>query len=169
MALEHGHSIAAGESAAGAVIRQGEPMARKRTTGSATKRTGRKAKQDVLPIKDGDASHPVPTAWRGPLRDVVNAFARADYALSREIPSVAPVSKRLAKQIPDALAGYGETLAELPDKTWRTSVAQWTGDHWEVLVDLWTVESGPSDLVLHADVFEAKDGFRIKLHLVYVP
>lgn len=43
------------------------------------------------------------------------------------------------------------------------------GTHWEVLVDLWTVESGASDLVLHAHVLEVKEGFRIELHLVYVP
>jgi hypothetical protein len=41
--------------------------------------------------------------------------------------------------------------------------------HWEVLVDLWTVESGPSDMVLHADVFEVENGFRIEIHAVYVP
>lgn len=144
-------------------------MAAKRKNGSVGKRTGRKTEPDVLPIKDEDRSHPVPTAWRAPLRDVVNAFARGDYALARGIPSVAPVSKALAKQVPAALAGYGETLANLPDQTWRTSVAQWMGTHWEVLVDLWTVESGASDLVLDARVFEAKQGFRIQLHLVYVP
>jgi len=62
-----------------------------------------------------------------------------------------------------------ETLAELPDETWATSVSQWMGTHWEVLVDLWTVESGKSDLVLDARVFEQETGFRIEIHSVYVP
>jgi hypothetical protein len=56
-----------------------------------------------------------------------------------------------------------------PDDTWATSVSQWIDPHWEVLVDLWTVESGPSDMVLHADVFEVENGFRIEIHAVYVP
>jgi len=43
------------------------------------------------------------------------------------------------------------------------------GTHWEVLVDLWTVESGKSDLVLDARVFEQETGFRIEIHSVYVP
>jgi hypothetical protein len=67
------------------------------------------------------------------------------------------------------VADYGETLCDLPAETWTTSVAQWTGIHWDVLVDLWTVESERSDMVLHAFVSEVKNGFRIKIHLVYVP
>jgi hypothetical protein len=41
--------------------------------------------------------------------------------------------------------------------------------HWDVLVDLWTVESGCSDMVLHAHVFEAGKSFRVEVYLVYVP
>jgi hypothetical protein len=94
---------------------------------------------------------------------------RGDYALAAGIGSVARVSKTSASQIRAYIAEYGETLVELPDATWRTSVAQWMGSFWEMLVDLWTAESGASDMVLHTQVFEARDGFRIKVHAVYVP
>ena len=45
-------------------------------------------------------------------------------------------------------------------------MSQWMEGFWEILVDLWTAESGASDMVLHAEVFEAKDGFRFKVHAV---
>lgn len=121
------------------------------------------------PVKDENASHPIATAWRPTLREVVKAFVRGDYALAEPIDFVAPVSKSSATQIRGYIADYGETLVELQDETWTTSVAQWMGGFWEILVDLWTTESGRSDMVLHSQVFEARGGFRIKVHAVYVP
>jgi hypothetical protein len=125
--------------------------------------------QDQAPVKDENASHPVASAWRAALRAVVQAFVQGDYTLARGIPSVEPVVSATAKRIRGYIASYGETLADLPDDTWRTSVSQWMGDHWEVLVDLWTRESGASDLVLSARVFETHEGFRIEVDSVYVP
>ena len=60
-------------------------------------------------------------------------------------------------------------LVQGRDDTWSTSVAQWMGNHWVVLVDLWTVESGKSDLVLSARAFEGEDGFRFEIDSVHVP
>jgi hypothetical protein len=103
------------------------------------------------------------------LRKIVDAFVRGDFALKKRIPLVAPVPPATARQMKKYVAEYGETLRALPDDTWSTSVAQWMGTRWEVLVDLWTVESGRSDMVLHVFVSEVKTGFRIEIHLVYVP
>jgi hypothetical protein len=119
-------------------------------------------------IKDEEA-HPVASAWRPTFRKIVRALVRGDYGLKQSIPSVAKVSARTAQQMKRYVADYGETLCDLPEKTWTTSVAQWTGSHWDVLVDLWTAESGRSDMVLHAFVSESKSGYQIKIHLVYVP
>lgn len=66
-------------------------------------------------------------------------------------------------------ADYGETLIELPDDAWNTSVSQWMGDHWQVLVDLWTVELGASDVVMNVRVFEIDGGFRAEIDSVHVP
>jgi len=41
--------------------------------------------------------------------------------------------------------------------------------YWDVVVDLWTAESGCSDLALFVRVFEEKDGFRMEIHSVHVP
>jgi hypothetical protein len=103
------------------------------------------------------------------LREVVSALAEGDYALRRGISSIVQVSARVADQIRAYLADFGETLVELPDETWRTSVSQWMGTYWEVLVDLWTAESGPSDLVLGVRVHEHEGGVRIEIDSVRVP
>ena len=43
------------------------------------------------------------------------------------------------------------------------------GSYWEVLVDLHTLESGCSDMVLHGRMCEREGGLRFEVHLVYVP
>ena len=121
-------------------------------------------------MKDPDQQHPIAEAWRPTVRQIARALAEGDHTLSRGIPSVAPPRESTAGQMRSYLSQYGETLAaELPDQSWDTSVALWMNGYWEVLVDLWTVESGRSDLVLHLRVFEAGKGFRFELHGVYVP
>ena len=120
-------------------------------------------------MKDKDAAHPIASAWRPTFREIVKALARGDYALCNGIRFVAPVDERTASQMRAYIADYGETLADLPDETWQSSVAQWQRSCWEVLVDLWTVESSRSDLVLAARVFETDDGFKIEIDSVHVP
>ncbi|MCX4239120.1 DUF7668 domain-containing protein [Paraliomyxa miuraensis] len=120
-------------------------------------------------VKDEDAAHPIAGAWRPTLSEIVRSFVAGDYALSQRPASVAPIRTAVTDQIRDYIADYGETLVELPENTWGTSIAQWMGTHWEVLVDLWTAESGESDLVLSVRVFETKDGFRIEVDSIHVP
>ncbi|WP_425509679.1 DUF7668 domain-containing protein [Xanthomonas euroxanthea] len=108
----------------------------------------------------------VPNHWRQVFRDVVAAFATADYRLGG-IPGVEPISSQTATQIQRSIHSYGATLTALPDETWGSSVCIWTGSNWDVLVDLWTQEEGRGDLVLHAQVTDA--AFSVKVHLVYVP
>lgn len=119
-------------------------------------------------IKDELAAHPVPTAWRHVFEQVVHAFVRGNYAI-HTIPSVAPIDAATPSQIRNYIAEYGETLTDLPESTWATSVSQWMLSHWEVLVDLSTVQSGTSDLVLAARVHETADGFVITVDSVHVP
>ena len=121
------------------------------------------------PVKDEDAAHPIARGWRQTLRDIVNALGEGDYALARGVQFVAPVPAATADQIRRYIADYGETLAELPDDTWKTSVSQWVGTHWDVLVDLWTIESGVSDMVLNTRVLEVDNAFRFEIVSVHVP
>jgi hypothetical protein len=129
----------------------------------------RKPTKDVLPLKDEEEQHPVPTAWRPAFREIVNAFIEHDYRLTNGVEGVLPVSVKTAKQIKEYVDDYGETLVALPEKTWTSSICMWMGKRWEVLIDLWTKREGQSDLVLSALVSEAKDGFKIKIEMVYVP
>lgn len=120
------------------------------------------------PTKD-DAQQPIPEAWRDPLREVVKALAAGDYRLAQGVAGVDPVSASTAKQMREYILDYGETLVLLPEETWTTSVAHWYAPHWAFLVDLWTAESGPSDMVLSGKVVESGDAYRFTLDLVYVP
>jgi hypothetical protein len=119
--------------------------------------------------KDLDGEHPVASDWRPIFGEIVKAFVRGDYALSGGIAFVGPVSAETAEQIGNYVADYGETLTELSDDTWKTSIARWMGNHWDVLVDLWTIEAGRSDMVLHAEVAETANGLRVEIYMVYVP
>ena len=123
----------------------------------------------VPAIKDEEAAHPVATAWRPAIRGVVKALANKDYELKDPLEGVAPVAPTVAAQITEYIEDYGETIIDLPEATWSTSVSQWMGDHWQVLVDLWTAESGESDLVLNLRVFEVGEGFRMEIESVHVP
>ena len=99
----------------------------------------------------------------------MGAFAQRDYSLLAEVPGVEPVPPEAAAHIQRYIEDYGATLVALPEETWDSSVCIWSGNHWDALIDLWTKEEGPSDLVLSARVAEAKLGFSFVVHMVYVP
>jgi hypothetical protein len=121
------------------------------------------------PQKDPDSQHPIASSWRPVFREIVKAFANRDFGLVHRPAAVVPISGKEADRIAANIASYGETLTELPEETWKTSVSQWMDTHWDVRVDLWTVESGRSDLVLSARVFEDVEGFLFEVGSVYVP
>jgi hypothetical protein len=124
---------------------------------------------DATALKDEEAEHPIAAAWRPMLREVVRAFVEGDYGLAGGVAGVEPVSRAKAEHIRAYVAEYGATLIDLPDDTWRTSVAQWMGKRWDILVDLWTAEEGRSDLVLEGWVEETDGRPRLTIHMVYVP
>lgn len=115
------------------------------------------------------AQQPVPTAWRPALKAVADALAAGDYALTSVVQAVEPVSPEASRQMEAAVRAYGATLIDLPEATWSTSVCMPYGEHWDVLVDLWTAEEGPSDLVLGVRVREQAGAFSYRVELVYVP
>ena len=69
----------------------------------------------------------------------------------------------------DAIREYGCRLTELPEESWQSCVSMWYRTHWDVLVDLWTDEEGPSDLVMKVRISEHDAGFKYELEMVYVP
>ena len=123
----------------------------------------------VLAVKDADNQRSIPTVWRATFVALVNALAKGDYTIECGVPFVVPLSRDTAAQVESYIAGYGEVLTELPEATWESSVCIWMGNRWEVLVDLWTESEGRSDLVLSAQVREAREGYSFEVQSVYVP
>lgn len=126
--------------------------------------------QAFVPVGRAETQGRVPTRWRPTLAAIVAAFASGDFALSRQaIPDVDAVDALLSQQIRDYIADDGASLSALPPDAWATSVCIWAGHRWDVLVDLWTSDDGPSDMVLHRWVFEGRAGYRFQIRGVYVP
>ena len=123
----------------------------------------------VLAVRDEDTERPIPTAWRQPFREIVDAFVIGEFGLGKGVKSVSPVSADTASHILSNIKDYGATLVALPEATWSSSTCIWCGYYWDALVDLWTQEEGRSDLVLHVRVAEADMEFEIEVYLVYVP
>ncbi len=92
-----------------------------------------------------------------------------DYLFARDIIQVRPLSPERAIRIEHNIKNYGARLTSLPEDSWRTSVCQWMGGFWDVLIDLFTVEEGASDLVLAARVYEEGATHIFEIHSVYVP
>ena len=125
---------------------------------------------DPFPVlKDEEDEQPVPTLWRTTFHDIVEAFVHRDFTLERGVEGVAPISREEGKRVSDYIGDYGCSLISLPQEAWDTSVSRWLEGYWEVLVDLFTLEEGLSDLVLFARVFEEGDAYRFELMSVHVP
>jgi hypothetical protein len=124
--------------------------------------------QVVAVEKDEDGAQRVPSVWRQTFAQMVEALRQRNFRL-QGLQEVAPVDDETADVIAYQIESYGGTLASLPELTWDTSVCQWQLTHWEVLVDLFTLEDGVADLVLHVMVYEDGSGYLFRPHLVYVP
>ena len=68
----------------------------------------------------------------------------------------------------NCIAQYGSELVALTAQTWDTSVCQWMGNYWDVLVDLYAQE-GLSDLVIFVRVRHSGTDYLIGIVSVYVP
>lgn len=123
---------------------------------------------EFIPVqKDDEREYPVPSAWRPKLREIVAALHEHNYALEGVADVALPDGT--AELIAEIIQDYGCTITDLPDESWETSVCSWQVTNWDVLVDLFTVEEGRSDLVLQVNVGEQADRFVFKVSLVYVP
>lgn len=126
-------------------------------------------KADKFPIKDAKNERAIPTVWRPILSNIVKSFVVYDYSMSTGLQNVAEVSVETAQHIQAYIEDYGEVLVELPEETWDSSIYIWMGTHWDVIIDLWTVSEGRSDLILSAKVSESDTDYLIDVSMVYVP
>jgi hypothetical protein len=125
--------------------------------------------KEISAFKDEDNQQPIPTSWRSTFSRIIDAFVAKDYQLNCRVERVLPISDETASQIKDYIHDYDEELVALPDETWDSSVCLWMGDQWDVIIDLWTVSEGLSDLTLSAQVVETDDGYAVNVYMVHVP
>lgn len=124
----------------------------------------------MIPVlKDENGQRPIPSIWRGTFVEIIKAFSRNDFSLCCGVAGVRPISPVLAASIASNLKRYGAQLTALPEESWLTSVCQWMGEYWDVLIDLFTVEEGASDLAMAVRVFEKNGAYEFEIHSVYVP
>ena len=125
--------------------------------------------QSVAPNKDLDNEYPIATVWRPTLVRIVHAMSERDYGLKQT--GLVDVSFRqgVPELMQDCVSAYGETLIPLPEAAWDTSISRWMGTYWQLLVDLWTSESGRSDLVLHVRVTEGDGSYKFQVDSAHVP
>ncbi len=123
----------------------------------------------VLILKDEDNQIPVPEVWRNTFTDIVEALKEGDFKLERGIKGVRPISEDDAARMASNIENYGCRLNSLPEETWQTSMCQWMRGYWDVLIDLFTIEEGASDLVLAARVYEEDSSYIFEIQSVHVP
>lgn len=124
---------------------------------------------EVIVEKDENNQLPIPTVWRPIFKEIVSALVKKDYLLKCNPCFTSPVSQETADFISGYIDDYGESLIDLPDDTWDSSVCLWMGNKWDVLIDLWTEGEGRSDLAFKAEVEESGSGYLVTVEMVYVP
>ncbi len=121
-----------------------------------------------IEVSKSEGELPIPTIWRKVFYDIVESFKADNFTLDHDMNDVDSISDDEAKYNKNNILAYGESLGSLDGNTWETSICRWMGDHWDVLVDLNTLD-GESDLVLFATVRDENGKFRYKVNSVHVP
>jgi hypothetical protein len=123
-----------------------------------------------IPVKKiEDEELPIPIAWRRTFNEIVEEFRTGNFKLEGEFDSVFPINDSDANRIDCNIKDYDDELIPLPEQTWRTSTYRWMGDYWQVLIDLFTVREGASDLVMFVRVYEHDGRYCFEIESVHVP
>lgn len=125
--------------------------------------------ETVAVLKDERNQSLVPSVWRNTFSNIVEALKDGDFDAVRNVVGVRPISSEEAVRIAENIKGHGARLTSLPDATWETSACQWMRGYWDVLVDLYTVEEGASDLALSVRVYEEGSDYVFEIQSVHVP
>ncbi|MUH72024.1 hypothetical protein [Psychrosphaera haliotis] len=100
---------------------------------------------------------------------IVKLISRQNYFRDSPLHNVKSLNESDSLHIQSYIESYGEELIELPIETWDSSIYIWMGNHWNVIIDLWTRAEGRSDLVLSAKVYEDNNEYLFDINMVYVP
>ena len=120
-----------------------------------------------LPVqKKLDEELPIPTIWRQTIANIVNTLQTNN--IRTAVPNV-EINDEDRVRVRANILAYGDSLINLPEQSWLTSIYVWSGKKWDVLVDLFTKHEGASDLVLFLEVTEKNAGFKFIVCDVHVP
>lgn len=119
--------------------------------------------------KNEDAELPIPDEWRSIITEIVEDIRRRTLVPKKISGCEVCVDEKTINYIYEVIDDYGEELISLHDSTWKTSVYVWMRGYWHLLIDLFTVGEGRSDLVLFINVYESGEAFRFEIESVHVP
>ena len=101
----------------------------------------------------------VPASVRVPIGEIVEALVRGDFDLLEADGRAGRVGATGLRQ---SLREYGRTLVALPETAYSLIEAvevTTSANLWSLVVPLWTVEEGRSDLSLELTAVETPDGW----------
>lgn len=120
-------------------------------------------------IKDEEIEQQIPLEWRDTLELIVEDIKNRNLQTREVAGHRCIVDRGVDAEVYRNIESYGEELDSLSDEVWESSICRWMGDHWRALIDLNTISSGLSDLVLFLDVTEDKNSFVFHVLSVHVP
>lgn len=110
----------------------------------------------------------LPDRFRALTADLVDTLVRGDFAsLDRDGRSGRVGAEALQRSVSD----YGRTLTALPDEAFdlvESGAVDARPGEWWIVVPLWTVEEGPSDLSLELAALHTSDGHRLEVTDLHV-
>lgn len=119
--------------------------------------------------KDSEVEQPIPNEWKDALYEIVEDIRNCRLQ-SREVTGGSyVVDPADADRIYENIDAYGEKLARLHEESWDTSICRWMTTYWYILIDLFTVDEGASDLVLVVNGHEVERSYRFDVQSVHVP
>jgi hypothetical protein len=122
-----------------------------------------------MPDKNEEIEQSVPVEWQPIIIEIVKDIRGRCLAPRKFLESEIDVDSRDIDFIYQSLDAYGDPLINVPKDGWETSICRWMGGYWHLMIDLFTVEEGASDLVLFVDVYEHGSSKCFKIQSVHVP
>jgi len=111
---------------------------------------------------------PLPDGFKAPVADIVAALVRGDYeSLDTDDRSGRVGADGLRRSVTE----YGRTLVELPNVAFdlaESGEVSMRSGAWWVVVPLWTVEEGRSDLSLELSAIPIDGGHRFEIDDLHV-
>ena len=122
-----------------------------------------------LPVKDEENELPIPVVWRDTILALGQCLNVRDFRFETAPENVDRLSADCAETSRYQINSYGCAKVKISDQSWDSSIYIFTGNHWELLVDLIDTNGNSTDLVLPIQVEESETGYVFKPGFIFVP